>query len=88
MSSHSNAEVMYESVCKFGVGRGNVGKMAFTFGRGKKISSWLRVRPRVFLDWEKAEGVLTPELCDQHKQQEGTHAARSSNVKECIAGDW
>ena len=46
--------------------------MAFTIGRGKEISRWLRVRPRLFLDWEKAEGVLTPELCDQHKQEEGT----------------
>ena len=33
---------------------------------------WLRVRPRLFLDWEKTEGVLTPELCDQHKHEEGT----------------
>jgi hypothetical protein len=46
--------------------------MAFRFGRGKETSSWLRVRPRVFFDWEKTEGVLTPELCNQHKQQEGT----------------
>src|SRR5258708_34425399 len=46
--------------------------MAFRFGRGKEISRWLRVRPRVFLDWEKTEGVLTPELCNQHKQKEGT----------------
>ena len=46
--------------------------MAFTFGRGKTIGRWLRVRPRVFLDWEKTEGVLPPELCDQHKHEEGT----------------
>ena len=46
--------------------------MAFTFGRGKEISRWLRVRPSRFSDWEKKEGVLTPELCDQHKQEEGT----------------
>ena len=46
--------------------------MAFRFGRGKKISVWLRGRPRLFLDWEKREGVLTPELCDQHKHEEGT----------------
>src|SRR6478735_8345810 len=32
-------------------------RMVFTFGRGKEISSWLRERPRVFLDWEKAEGA-------------------------------
>jgi putative transposase len=64
--------VMYESVCKLAGERGNGKKMAFIFGRGKKISSGLRVRPRVFFDWEKTEGVLTPELCNQHKQQEGT----------------
>ncbi len=46
--------------------------MAFRFGRGDKISEWLRGRPRLFLDWEKREGVLTPELCDQHKHEEGT----------------
>lgn len=46
--------------------------MAFRFGRGNKISEWLRGRPRLFLDWEKREGVLTPELCDQHKHEEGT----------------
>ena len=46
--------------------------MAFRFGRGNKISARLRGRPRLFLDWEKREGVLTPELCDQHKHEEGT----------------
>jgi putative transposase len=46
--------------------------MAFRFGRGRKISGWLKVRPKVFLDWEKREGVLTPELCDQHEHEEGT----------------
>ena len=64
--------VMYQFVCKFGGGRGDGKKMAFTFGRGDKISRWLRVRPRGFLDWENREGVLTPELCDEHKPQEGT----------------
>ena len=63
---------MYGSLCKFGLGRGDGKKMAFTFGRGKEISRWLRVGPRRFSDWEKKEGVLTPELCDQHKQEEGT----------------
>lgn len=33
---------------------------------------WLRARPRVFFDWENREGVLTPQLCDQHKHEEGT----------------
>jgi putative transposase len=62
--------------------------MAFTFGRGKKISRWLRVRPRSFFDWEKTEGVLTPELCDQHKQEEGTpmliDQATARNVSRAI----
>ena len=47
-------------------------KMAFRFGRGETIERWLRVRPRSFFDWEKTEGVLPPELCDEHKQEEGT----------------
>ena len=46
--------------------------MALLFGRGDKISGWLRVRPRSFWDWEKEQGVLTPELCDEHKHEEGT----------------
>jgi putative transposase len=46
--------------------------MAFRYGRGEEISRWLRERPRDYLDWEKREGVLTPELCNQHKQPEGT----------------
>src|SRR5262249_15752798 len=64
--------VMYESVCKFGGERGNGRKMAFRFGREQTSGSWLRVRPRSFLDWEKTEGVLPPKLCDQHKHEEGT----------------
>lgn len=36
------------------------------------MGRWLRERPRGFWDWEKTEGVLTPEKCDQHKQPEGT----------------
>src|ERR1044072_7395202 len=63
-------------------------KMVFTFGRGKEISSWLRERPRVFFDWEKTEGVLTPESCDEHKQQEGTpmllDQATPKNVSRAI----
>ena len=39
---------------------------------GKEISKWLRERPRVFLDWEKTEGVLSPEWYDQYTQPEGT----------------
>jgi hypothetical protein len=60
------------NVCVNWWGERECGKMAFRFGRGRKISGLLRVRPRVFWDWEKTEGVLTPELCNQHKQQEGT----------------
>jgi putative transposase len=70
--------------------------MAFTFGRGERIGTWLRERPRSFLDWEKIEGVLPPELCDQHKHEEGTpmllNQATSKNVaralKEVNAFEW
>jgi putative transposase len=96
MSIESNEQVMYESVCKFGGERGNGKKMAFTFGRGKTIGRWLRVRPRVFFDWEKTEGVLPPELCNQHKHEEGTpmllEPATARNVsraiKEINAFEW
>ena len=49
--------VMYHIVCKFGLGRAG-GKMAFIFGRGDKISAWLRVRPGSFWDWEIRSRVL------------------------------
>jgi putative transposase len=70
--------------------------MAFTFGRGKTIGRWLRVRPRLFFDWEKTKGVLPPELCDEHKHKEGTpmllEPATVKNVsraiKEINAFDW
>ncbi len=70
--------------------------MELLFGRGDKISKWLRVRPRSFLDWEKEEGVLTPELCDEHKHEEGTpmrlEPATTRNVsralKEINAFEW
>src|SRR5919112_479576 len=55
--------------------------MAFAFG-------WLKDRAKSFLDWEKIEGVLTPELCDQHKQEEGTpmllDQATSRNVSRAL----
>jgi hypothetical protein len=85
------------SLCVNSVGREGVEKkMAFTFGRGSTIGRWLRVRPRVFWDWEKTEGVLTPELCDQHKHEEGTpmliDQATARNVsraiKEINAFEW
>jgi len=61
------------SLCVNSVRREERGeKKAFTFGRGKTIGRWLRVRPRIFWDWEKTEGVLTPELCDEHKHEEDT----------------
>jgi putative transposase len=70
--------------------------MALTFGRGKTIGRWLRVRPRSFLDWEKIEGVLAPELYDEYKHEEGTpmllDQATSRNVsralKEINAFEW
>ena len=46
--------------------------MAFIYGRGDKISAWLRVRPRSFWDWENEEGVLPPQLHDQYKHEEDT----------------
>ena len=62
--------------------------MAFTFGRGTTIGRWLRVKPRSFLDWEMKEGVLTPELCDEHEHEEGTpmllDQATPANVSRAI----
>jgi hypothetical protein len=71
MSTAADFGVMYESVCK-SVWEEGMGKMAFTFGREETIRRRLRERPKSFLDWEKTEGVLTPELCDQHEHKEGT----------------
>src|SRR5947208_17102143 len=63
-------------------------KMAFIFGRGKKISRWLRARPRSFFDWEKRERMLPPELCDEHKHEENTpmllEQATPTNVSRAI----
>src|SRR5919106_5645558 len=72
MSIEPASLVMYESVCKFGGERGRWRKMAFTFGRGKTIGRWLRVRPRSFFDWEMKEGVLSPEWYDEYTHKEGT----------------
>ena len=62
--------------------------MTFTFGREERIGRWLREKPKSFLDWEKIEGVLTPELCDQHKHKEGTpmllDQATSRNVSRAL----
>jgi putative transposase len=62
--------------------------MTFTFGREERIERWLREKPKSFLDWEKVEGVLTPELCNQHKQEEGTpmllDQATSRNVSRAL----
>jgi transposase-like protein len=62
--------------------------MSFTFGREGRIGKWLREKPKSFLDWEKIEGVLTPELCNQHKQEEGTpmllDRATSRNVARAL----
>jgi putative transposase len=70
--------------------------MAFIFGRRETIGKWLRVRPRSFWDWENKEGVLPPELCDEHKHKEGTpmllEPATSDNVaralREINAFEW
>ena len=62
--------------------------MAFTFGREERIGRWLRGKPKSFLDWEKIEGVLTPELCNQHKHKVGTpmllDQATSRNVSRAL----
>jgi putative transposase len=62
--------------------------MAFIFGGEKMISRWLRERPRLFLDWEKTEGVLSPELYDKYKHKEGTpmllEPATARNVSRAI----
>jgi putative transposase len=39
---------------------------------GDKLREWLGERSRTFLDWEKREGVLTPERYDQYTHEEGT----------------
>ena len=70
--------------------------MAFIYGREKTIGKWLKVRPKSFFDWEVREGVLTPELCNQHKHEEGTpmllEQATTRNVsralKEINAFEW
>src|SRR5262249_4139419 len=70
--------------------------MAFKFGRGTTIGSWLRVRPRSFFDWEMREGVLTPQRYDQYTSEKGTpmrlEPATLRNVtraiKEINAFEW
>jgi putative transposase len=70
--------------------------MAFKFGRGDKISEWLRVKPRSFLDWEMKEGVLSPKWYDQYTHEEGTpmrlEPATTRNVsralREINAFEW
>jgi putative transposase len=70
--------------------------MVLLFGRGDKISRWLRVRPRSFLDWEIKEGVLSPEWYDQYTHEEGTpmllEPATARNVsralREINAFEW
>lgn len=46
--------------------------MEFRLGQGEKLRKWQRERTRTFLDWEKEEGVLTPERYDQYTHEEGT----------------
>ncbi|MGH7771697.1 MAG: hypothetical protein ACREQA_05615, partial [Candidatus Binatia bacterium] len=90
------AAVMYHSMCKFGLGREEWEKMAFTFGRRTTIGRWLRERPRSFWDWENREGVLSPELYNQYKHEEGTpmlleQATRrnvSRAIREINAFEW
>src|SRR5919109_2056598 len=84
------------NLCVNSVLGGSGEKMAFTFGREKMIGRWLRVRPRSFFDWEKTEGVLTPEWYDKYTHEEGTpmllEPATARNVsraiKEINAFEW
>jgi putative transposase len=46
--------------------------MEFVYGQAEKVRKWLRERSRTFFDWEKEEGVLTPERYDQYTHEEGT----------------
>lgn len=68
--------------------------MAFTFGREATIGTWLRVRPRSFLDWERREGVLSPELCNEHKEgtpmllESATNRNVSRAIQEINAFEW
>jgi len=62
-------------------------KMAFRFGRGKEISRWLRVRPRVFLIGKNRRGANSRVVQPTQTTGGHPHAARSSNAKEYIAGD-
>ena len=62
--------------------------MAFTFGREATIGRWLREMPRSFFDWEKTEGVLTPEWYDEYTHKEGTpmllEPATTRNVSRAL----
>ena len=62
--------------------------MDFRHGQQDKMRRWLGERGRRFLDWEKEEGVLTPERYDQYTQEEGTpillDQATSRNVTRAI----
>ena len=61
--------------------------MAFTFGRGKAIARWLRVRPRYFLIGKKQKGCYlqscatntnnrrAPQCCSI-KQRQGMYRER------------
>lgn len=70
--------------------------MAFLFGRRERIGEWLREMPRSFWDWEKREGVLTPQWYDPYTAEEGTpmllDQATPRNVtramKEINAFEW
>jgi transposase-like protein len=46
--------------------------MEFEYGQAEKVRKWLVERSRTFFDWEKREGVLTPERYDQYTHEEGT----------------
>lgn len=65
--------VMCYSVCNFAKTLEHWGKLVSDLAeeRGVRAGCGCKVRLRRFLGWEKSEGVLTPKLCNQHKQLKG-----------------
>lgn len=59
-----------ESVYRFGEESANCGKIAFTFGRGKRVAS--RLKDLGCFSLGEKKGALTPDLCNQHKKPERT----------------
>ena len=65
--------VMYYSVCSFAGKIAHWEELVSNLAEepGVRAGCGCKLELRRFLDWEKSEGVLTPKLCNQHKQLEG-----------------